>query len=303
MDKDMSKEMRKDIGRTLFWPFLYMAGTFIFGQLTGPVLPEGVKPFADSVTQLLICILAVLFTSGKAEKGWLCGRREKMPVRSFLVLLGAIQLVQLISGLIVAPLVMLIPDPEKLAKLAEGLRDVNNTLSPTFVLLGIAAPILEEIMFRGVTAGRLEKYGTAFMVVVSSLVFALFHANIIQLFTTFLPGIVLCYTCRKYSIRWSMLLHLINNLLIVIVLPQVFEGTGIPLIADHGVRILQAVLIVIGVIAAAGDKPSEKIRAFLKAVPNEKGAYQAAFTNVWLILMIVMMAGMTALLALAATIM
>lgn len=298
----MEKDMRKDIGRTLFWPFLFMMGTFVLDYGMGSFLPGGLKSYADSITQLLICIAAVIFTSRKAEKGWLFGRREKMSVRSFLVLLGAMQLVQLISGLIVTPLVMLIPDPEKLEKLAEGLEDVNR-LSPTFVLLGIAAPVFEEIMFRGVTAGRLQKYGTAFMVVVSSIVFALFHANIIQLFTTFLPGVVLCYTCRKYSVRWSMLLHLINNLLIVIVLPQVFEGVSIPFIAEYGVQILQAVLLIIGVIAATGDKPVEKIRAFLSALPNEKGAYKAALTNVWLILMIIMMAGVTALLAVAATVM
>jgi len=299
----MEKEMRKDIGRTLFWPFLFMFGTFVLDYGMGSFLPGGLKSYAASITQLLICVPAVLFTLGKAEKGWLLGSREKMSVRSFLVLLGAMQLVQFLSGLIVTPLVMLIPDPEKLEKLAEGLQDVNKTLSPTFVLLGIAAPILEEVMFRGVTAGRLEKYGTAFMVVVSSVVFALFHANIIQLFTTFLPGVVLCYTCRKYSIRWSMLLHLINNLLIVILLPQLFEGASIPLIAEYGVQLLQGVLLVIGVIAAIGDKPAEKIRAFLQTVPNEKGAYKAALTNGWVILMFLMMAGVTALLAFAATVM
>lgn len=299
----MEKEMRKDIGRTLFWPFLFMFGTFVLDYGMGSFLPGGLKSYAASITQLLICVPAVLFTLGKAEKGWLLGSREKMSVRSFLVLLGAMQLVQFLSGLIVTPLVMLIPDPEKLEKLAEGLQDVNNTLSPTFVLLGIAAPILEEVMFRGVTAGRLEKYGTAFMVVVSSIVFALFHANIIQLFTTFLPGVVLCYTCRKYSIRWSMLLHLINNLLIVILLPQLFEKVSIPLIAEYGVQLLQGVLLVIGVIAAIGDKPAEKIRVFLQTVPNEKGAYKAALTNGWVILMFLMMAGVTALLAFAATVM
>ena len=76
------------------------------------------------------------------------------------------------------------------------------------VLLG---PILEEIIFRGAILRALEPFGKNFAIVVSALLFGLYHLSLFQGIFAFFIGLVLAYTAMRFSIKWSMLLHILNN--------------------------------------------------------------------------------------------
>lgn len=84
------------------------------------------------------------------------------------------------------------------------------------ILYGITVcvlpPFVEEIMFRGVILQSLRRYGDGFAVVVSALLFGLYHGNFIQLVFAFLCGLVMGLTVvRTNSLLPSMLIHFINN--------------------------------------------------------------------------------------------
>ncbi|MCC6095171.1 MAG: CPBP family intramembrane metalloprotease [Eubacterium sp.] len=80
------------------------------------------------------------------------------------------------------------------------------------VLYGdIAAPVLEEIVFRGMICKSLEKYGKWFAIATSALMFAIMHGNISQFLFAFLIGLLLGYTALEYGLIWSVLLHMFNN--------------------------------------------------------------------------------------------
>jgi membrane protease YdiL (CAAX protease family) len=60
-----------------------------------------------------------------------------------------------------------------------------------FLYLGLGAPVVEEIVFRGAILRGLERYGKWFAVLISALLFGVFHGNLIQSPYAFLVGLVL----------------------------------------------------------------------------------------------------------------
>lgn len=76
----------------------------------------------------------------------------------------------------------------------------------------ILAPVLEEIIFRGIILRSFEKYGKIFAVVGSAMLFGFSHGNPIQIPVTILMGVVLGFGTLLYSIRFSILLHICNNI-------------------------------------------------------------------------------------------
>ena len=85
---------------------------------------------------------------------------------------------------------------------------VTNLLMLT--LLVVAAPVVEELVFRGFLFGRLQaKYGTAWAVWVSSILFGILHADI---FGAVLFGVIVCLVRIKYgTLIAPMLVHAGNN--------------------------------------------------------------------------------------------
>lgn len=119
-----------------------------------------------------------------------------------------------------------------------------DTLS-MFLYMGLAAPVVEELLFRGLVLRGLEPYGKRFAIVVSALLFGLFHGNLVQSPYAFAVGLVLGYTAMEYSITWAMVLHMLNNLVLGDTLPRLFSG-----LPGMGAEILIWILILISTWAA-----------------------------------------------------
>lgn len=80
--------------------------------------------------------------------------------------------------------------------------------------LAVAPAIVEEYALRGVTLGALRNLGDKNALIISSLLFALMHANFIQIPFALLMGLILGYlTLVTGSIIPAVVLHFINNLL------------------------------------------------------------------------------------------
>ncbi|MDR0499940.1 MAG: CPBP family intramembrane metalloprotease [Coriobacteriales bacterium] len=86
------------------------------------------------------------------------------------------------------------------------------TLNPIGILyVVLLGPIMEEIIFRGAILRHLERYGANFAIVISSLLFGLYHLIFFQAIFAFLIGLLLAYVAGRFSLKWSLLLHIINN--------------------------------------------------------------------------------------------
>jgi membrane protease YdiL (CAAX protease family) len=77
----------------------------------------------------------------------------------------------------------------------------------------IVVPVAEEIVFRGAILRKLQRYGVNYAIVISSFLFGLYHMILLQSFFAFFVGLLLAYTAARFSLKWSMLLHVINNAL------------------------------------------------------------------------------------------
>ena len=82
----------------------------------------------------------------------------------------------------------------------------------TLLIAVIAAPILEEYIFRKQIVDKLSRYGEKTAIVISALTFGLFHMNLFQFFYAFGLGIIFAYVyLRTRSLRYPVAMHMIIN--------------------------------------------------------------------------------------------
>ena len=81
-----------------------------------------------------------------------------------------------------------------------------------YMSTAIAPAFAEEFLFRGVFYTNLRPYGRTQAILISSLLFALMHQNIAQLFYTFAAGIAMALMYELTGSIWcSVIYHLVNN--------------------------------------------------------------------------------------------
>ena len=135
---------------------------------------------------------------------------EPMTPKIFVVLVLATQAIQLVYGLIVMLIDKLLPEG---MSLMENYGDAMEGLStPTgIVYIVLIGPIFEELIFRGAVMGSLRRYGDNFAILISSLFFGFYHMVLLQIPFGFLMGLLLGYAAARWSLRTSIILHIIVN--------------------------------------------------------------------------------------------
>lgn len=82
----------------------------------------------------------------------------------------------------------------------------------------ILGPIMEELIFRGFLLRSLQKHGVSFAVIFTSLLFTLFHMNLVQLCVPMLVGMYLALlTIRTDSLIPAICCHILNNSIAMLV--------------------------------------------------------------------------------------
>ena len=113
--------------------------------------------------------------------------------------------------IVLEPITNLIPIPDMYKEL------LNNLFSktvPAFITTIIVAPILEELIFRGIMLeGLLRNYNPVKAILITNLFFGLAHLNPWQFAGAFLMGIFISWIYMKTrNILLPVLIHFINNL-------------------------------------------------------------------------------------------
>lgn len=93
-----------------------------------------------------------------------------------------------------------------------------------FLYSAILAPVAEEVLFRGYVLRSLRPYGKRFAILCSGILFGLFHGNLLQTPYAILMGLVLGYVAVEYSIRWAVVLHMFNNLVLADLFTRLTAG-------------------------------------------------------------------------------
>ena len=119
-------------------------------------------------------------------------------------------------GMLLNLLIMNSPIPKIFPSYTESIRGKLfsvNIISGVF-LYCLAAPVLEEILFRGVIYDMLYRYtGFAASAVISSLIFAIYHMNMVQGIYAFIMGMLICTLYhRDHRIAVPIAMHTGANL-------------------------------------------------------------------------------------------
>ena len=109
----------------------------------------------------------------------------------------------------------LLPMPDWVIELFE---EAFNLSIPNIITISIIAPLLEEILVRGlVFRGYLQKYTPNKAIILSAIFFGVIHLNPWQFIAGFISGIFLGYLYYKTkSLTPSILVHFMNNTLSVV---------------------------------------------------------------------------------------
>lgn len=174
--------------------------------------------------------------------------RTKNPLREFqlqpippLAAAGAVSIAPVLYGAVT--LVLSLLPAAWMADYAQASAALNDTGLLPFLSVALAAPVVEEVIFRGLIQSRLAHALPGWpAVVLSALLFALCHGQPVWMGYAFVLGMVLgIMAWRTGSILPSILTHIVFNAIgQVLSLPQLAQADGLLVIA---------VLLLIGIVA------------------------------------------------------
>lgn len=155
----------------------------------------------------IIPLITVIYIGAK-KKGGVQYRsiKKEPPFVTYLILLAATPAL----GFIIEPLFTLIPISDSWKS---ALNFMDDTGAATFILAVIAAPILEEVLFRSIILdGFIKRYNPTKAIVVSSLLFGVLHLNPWQFIAAFILGIAIGWVYWKTkSLVSCIFIHFVNN--------------------------------------------------------------------------------------------
>lgn len=248
------------------------------GDPTGMVELDQEAVLGNGWGYIAACLLGVLLARGWKGKSFFDGiwrTRRNMTPGSFWGLLALF-----VSGQLVFQWLAAI---EELVLNLFGLSlmeamELATSFSDTFSMFlytSLFAPVVEEILFRGIVMRGLEKYGKWFAITASSVLFGLFHGNPAQSPYAFAVGMVMGYVAMEYSLLWAMVMHMINNLVLGDLLPRLTQGLG-----EMGSAMAVQAVIWLGAAGAVAFliTKGSRLRDYRRENPTEVGSWRGFWT-------------------------
>ena len=154
-----------------------------------------------------------------------------------------------------------------------------------FIYVCIIGPIIEELTYRGMVLKYLKKFDKGFAVISSGILFGFMHGNFEQIFMAVGVGIFLGYLAEEYSVKLTIILHILNNTSSFMVdnfidllgrynMPTDYIETGI-------------IVLLIGILIIVAFKNSKKIKYKISEYKPDKKQCIYFFTRFFIILILI----------------
>lgn len=216
----------------------------------------------------------LLFGRDRQPLGCLFDQRERVwPVQVafyFLMVLG----LQMLTSMLSVPIVNILESAGASFDAASQAATSYSRAGSMLFYSVLAAPVCEELVYRGVLLRALEPYGRWFAISLSALVFALMHGNAVQLPAAFVIGLVFGYLSLKYSLRLTILLHVLNNLFVEFTGRLTAFSEGLGSMVDSSLML--AGLLTLILMALSGGKP---VWRDLRAEKTPRAVYREFLTS------------------------
>lgn len=300
LDKKVMKKDIKRVGWGLIWytlinllvvTIVIAAQTIIFemSNAEGISLEEFMVNLENEGTSMIIGVLVGIlflrfFMRKNVQKEMIFSENRKMTFRKFWQLLCIFMTAQFVFSLFASFMeAVLNVIGYSAMESIEAATGGSQTIS-MFFYASFVAPIVEELVYRGLIFRALRKYGKMFAIVTSSILFGIMHANLPQMAFAMAVGFVLAYVTEEYSIKWAILLHMINNF----VFAELISLFGKVL----GTEIGEALngLVIFGFFIAGCIvlwKNRTKVVAYFTENKEESRKYVYAFTTVSVLLFVI----------------
>ena len=224
-------EIKRDLNKSALALLLYVLSVQILAVLLVLLLPLSKIPLlSDQYICMVIsvvisyCLLNNIFpkeTSVESTKEISTEPNPEKPsftVLSFLHYFMLFQAAQWIGGIINIPIITLFTKLGlNLSFSEEAARGGSLTNAPMLFYTILVAPLMEELVFRGIFYRRFRSYGKYFAAFYTAFFFALMHSNFLQFAPAFSMGMILFFIRDRYGLPYSILLHFSNNLLAIVV--------------------------------------------------------------------------------------
>jgi membrane protease YdiL (CAAX protease family) len=104
----------------------------------------------------------------------------------------------------------------------------SNSIWANFLIMVLFAPVAEELLFRKLLIDRTAKYGEGISVLLSALIFGLFHGNLNQFAYAFVLGGIFGFIYVKTrDIKYTIFLHMLINFMGSIVSIALLDYSGL----------------------------------------------------------------------------
>jgi len=199
-----------------FWHFVIIIVLIIIFQI-----PFSIPMYAFPEHQSLLFLLSYVFSM--ALTVWvvrrLYNKKSKLVYTpGHWVLLPAVIAVTYLFFVFGNMSITLLPEPtgffkEIFDQLQKSMENIFSNKIAAFLALAVAAPIFEETLFRGIILkALLKKYSPYKAIVISAIVFGVFHMNPWQFLYAFILGLWLGYMYWKTrSLFYPILIHFLAN--------------------------------------------------------------------------------------------
>lgn len=228
------KTLKKDAGRMGWSLIVYMLvvyGAVIVGsifqaivlgiqaaeqQITESQMNEAIERAGESAMFMIvgvvlgIVLLAFMMNKRVTIKS-MFEKQKTMTIKRFLQFLSVFMAVQLVMSIFSGILELILNAYNYTAMPSIEAAQSSSTTISMFLYASFIAPITEEIVYRGFVMGALKKHGKMLAIVVSALLFGVMHGNIPQAIFAFFVGLVLGFVAMEYSVKWAILIHMLNN--------------------------------------------------------------------------------------------
>ena len=199
-------------------------------------------------------------------------KAQPLMLLQIFVLIGGVQLVMILINMMLQTILA-----QSDVSMTDTLESSTSSILATpagWIYIILIAPVVEETVFRGAVMRKLERYGANFAIITSSLLFGLYHVILFQAIFAFAVGLLFAYVAGRYSLKWAMLLHGLNNLIACL---SALSATASTAILIFYIACLIASIVLL--IARRGVFRTQK-QAGAPAFP---GVFKVAYSSPWLI--------------------
>ena len=300
MDK---KFIKKDVGSVGWCLVLYMLINYgivmidmvwkivsIMMKTSDEVLQnQQIEALTESAGSMIIGVLlgtVVLYfcMSKKIDMKEMFAEKKRMTGKTFVALLSIFMAAQLLGSIFYGLLEMRLNMFGYTAEASmEAATESSNTIS-MFLYASFIAPVVEELVYRGFALEPLRKYGKVFAILISAILFGVMHGNLPQAAFAFGVGLVLGYVAVEYSIKWSILIHILNNFVF-----SELIGVAGKLFGENAELLLNGVIIYGFFFVGMGIlwKKRKEIKDYIEENATEAEWYRYALTAVPILLFII----------------